>query len=131
VNSESLPQAPLKTYPPVSRVVDARSVAEFARSLDADEEVVPPTYAAVYAVGDTIGSALADEDLGIDFARMLHGEQEFRWSSHPRLGETLTATASVVADETNGRLRLITLSTDVVGAGGRDICRSRTVLVVR
>lgn len=131
MSSGSLPLAALKTYPPVSKVVDARSVREFARSLDADEQEVPPTYAAVYAVGDTIGAALADEGLAIDFTRMLHGEQEFRWTSHPRPGETLIATASVLSDETNGSLRVITLSTEVVGSGGRDVCTSRTVLVVR
>jgi hypothetical protein len=126
-----LPATPLRTYGPFTHTVDPQHVAAFARSLEADAADVPPTYAAVYAVGDSIESALADDDLGIDFPRMLHGEQEFHWSNHPRVGETLTSTAAVISDEMNGSMRLITLSTDVSGSDGRPVCTSRTVLVVR
>lgn len=123
--------APLKTYPTVSTVAAPDRVAGFAASLGSPEKGVPPTYAAVYAVGDSIGAALADTDLGIDFARMLHGEQEFAWSRHPQVGERLTASASVVSDEIRGALRMVTLSTVVTGADGAHVCTSRTVLVVR
>jgi hypothetical protein len=124
-------QSPLKIYPSFSTVADDEHVAQFAESLNASPDAVPPTYAAVYAVGDTIGAALKDQDLGIDFSRMLHGEQEFVWSSHPEIDERLAATASVVSDETRRSLRFITLRTEVIGADGREVCTSRTVLVVR
>jgi acyl dehydratase len=121
----------MKVYPPTEHIVRARAVARYAACFGEDGTTIPATYAAIYALADTMEQAMGDEDLAIDVPRMLHGEQEFVWTAHPAFGETLTSTASVVADELRNGLRFVTLRTRVRGEGGRAVCDGRTLQIVR
>jgi acyl dehydratase len=51
---------------------------EFARRAGYADVVAPPMFVVVYA-STAIGLALFDPEIGIDFERLLHGGQEFRW----------------------------------------------------
>ncbi|MFF1819780.1 MaoC/PaaZ C-terminal domain-containing protein [Kribbella sp. NPDC058245] len=121
----------MTTYPSTEHVVRADDVAQYAAVFGSEPSTIPATYAAVYALADTMEQAMADPVLAIDVPRMLHGEQEFVWAAHPSIGETLTSTASVASDELRNGLRFITLRTDVRGAAGREICVGRTLQIVR
>ena len=106
-------------------------MAAFARSLGVDPaEGVPPTYAAVYALGTTASQLFDDEDAAVDFANLLHAEQEFVWDRHPEVGETVTSRGRVAADVERRGMRFITFETDVT-AGAEPVCRSRALLVIR
>jgi hypothetical protein len=106
-------------------------VAAFARSVGADPaDGVPPTYAAVYALGTTAVQLFQDREAAVDFANLLHAEQEFEWERHPRVGETVTSRGRVAADLERRGMRFITFETDVT-AGGEPVCRSRALFVVR
>jgi hypothetical protein len=106
-------------------------VAAFARALGADpEDGVPPTYAAVYALGTTFPQLLADREAAVDMANLLHAEQEFEWDRHPRVGETVTARARVASDVERRGIRMLTLQTAVT-ARGAPVCRSRALFVIR
>jgi hypothetical protein len=106
-------------------------VAAFARSLGADPaDGVPPTFAAVYALGTTFKQLLADEEAAVDMANLLHAGQEFEWDRQPEVGEKLTARGRVAADVERRGMRLITLETNVTAAGA-PLCRSEALLVVR
>lgn len=67
---------------------------EAARAAGYADVVAPPMFAAVYA-GPAIGPALFDADVGIDFARMVHGGQEFRWGPLVVAGDEITTTVEV------------------------------------
>ena len=83
-----------KTYPSVTYAVGREKVREFAAAVgeehplhhdpDAAREagyadvVAPPMFAVVYS-SRPLASALFDPAVGIDFARMVHGGQEFVW----------------------------------------------------
>jgi hypothetical protein len=106
-------------------------VAAFARSLGADPaEGVPPTYAAVYALGTTAIQLFEDPEAAVDFANLLHAEQEFAWDRHPRIGETVTSIGRVASDIERRGMRFITFQTDVTSAG-EPVCRSRALFVIR
>jgi hypothetical protein len=106
-------------------------VAAFARALGADPAAgVPPTYAAVYALGTTAPLLFEDPEAAVDFANLLHAEQEFAWERHPEVGETVTAHGRVVTDVERRGIRMITLETDVTAAG-EPLCRSRALFVIR
>ena len=51
---------------------------EAARAAGHADLVAPPMFAVVYT-SPAIGPALFDPEVGIDFARMVHGAQEFAW----------------------------------------------------
>ena len=121
-----------RSYPPVTTRLEAGHVAAFARAVGADPEAgVPPTYAAVYALFATAPQLFADEEAAVDFARLLHAEQEFEWERHPEVGEEVVATATVAADLERRGARFITFVTDCQDPSGRPLCRSRALFVVR
>lgn len=121
-----------KQYDPVTVDLDAEHVAAFAWAIGADPaEGVPPTYAAVYCLGATAPQLFGDEEAGVDFARLLHAEQEFSWERHPSVGDTVTSQARVSSDIDRRGMRFVTLETDTRDAGGRALCHSRALFVIR
>jgi acyl dehydratase len=60
-----------------------------AREAGFRDVVAPPMFAVVYSAG-AMGPAIFDPDVGMDFARMLHGSQEFVWSEPVCAGDTIT-----------------------------------------
>jgi hypothetical protein len=111
--------------------LEAPRVEAFARALGAEPaDGVPPTYAAVYALGTTAAQLFQDEEAAVDLKNLLHVEQEFEWERHPRVGDTVTAKGRVVSDVERRGLRLISFETEVT-AGGSSLCRSRARFAVR
>ena len=121
-----------KTYPAVSSVIESERVADFARSIGADvADGVPPTFAAVYSLGATAPYLFGDPEADVDFAKLLHADQEFEWERHPQLGETVTSQGHVVSDIRRRGMRFLTFEAQTTGADGSNICRSRTLFVIR
>jgi hypothetical protein len=121
-----------KTYPAVSSVIEPERVADFARSIGADPaDGVPPTFAAVYSLGATAPYLFGDPEADVDFAKLLHADQEFEWERHPQLGETVTSQGHVVSDISRRGMRFLTFEAHATGADGSKICRSRTLFVIR
>ncbi len=92
---------------------------------------MPPTYAAVYALGVTAPQLFGDTEAGVNFSRLVHAGQEFRWERHPEVGETVTARGRVVSDIERRGIRFLTFATDCTDAEGRPLCRSEALFVVR
>ena len=83
-----------KVFAPVSYAVGREKVREYAGAvgetnplhLDAEaaraaghrDVVAPPMFAVVYT-SPAIGPAFFDQEIGMDFAHMVHGAQEFAW----------------------------------------------------
>jgi MaoC dehydratase-like protein len=106
-------------------------VEAFARALGAEAaDGVPPTYAAVYALGTTFPQLLEDEEAAVDMANLLHAEQEFEWERHPLAGETVIARARVASDVERRGVRMLILETTVTSSD-EPLCRSRAVFVIR
>ncbi|HEY6875759.1 MAG TPA: MaoC family dehydratase N-terminal domain-containing protein [Candidatus Dormibacteraeota bacterium] len=121
-----------KQYPRVTVEIDAGKVAEFAWAIGADpNEGVPPTFAAVYCLGATAPQLFDDEEAAIDFARLLHAEQEFEWTQHPEVGDELTSQARVASDISRRGMRFVTFETETTTKGGEPVCKSRALFVIR
>jgi acyl dehydratase len=116
----------------VSFAIEADRVAAFARAVGADPaDGVPPTFAAVYSLGATAPQLFGDGEAAIDFDRLLHAEQEFEWARQPRVGETVSSQASVLADTSRRGIRMVTFQTETTDDHGDRICRSRALFVIR
>ena len=121
-----------KQYPPVAVDIDPDKVAEFAWAIGADpHDGVPPTYAAVYSLGATAPQLFGDEEADVDFARLLHAEQEFDWTRHPEVGEHLQSQARVASDIHRRGMRFVTFETETTTASGDPVCKSRALFVIR
>src|SRR5437588_12183034 len=60
------------------------------------EEVAPPTFATVLQIM-TSGQAVVDPERGLDYSRVVHGEQEYEWRRPMLVGDGLT-TSRPIAD---------------------------------
>jgi peroxisomal enoyl-CoA hydratase 2 len=83
-----------KTYPPFEVTVDAGKLREFAEAVrddQSDPAVAPLTFARNF----WWEGFRVHQDLGFDWARVLHGEQEFEYTRPLRAGERLTGTMVV------------------------------------
>jgi len=121
-----------RTYPPVNFQIEPARVAAFARAIGADpSEGVPPTFAAVYSLGATAPQLFGDPEAALDFARLLHAEQEFTWARHPRPDEAVTSRARVASDVSRRGMRFVTFETDTADVRGQPLCRSKALFVIR
>jgi len=121
-----------KVYPPVQIEIDRERVGQFAQAIGADpDDGVPPTFAAVYSLGVTAPQLFGDEEAAIDFAHLLHAEQEFEWRRHPSAGETVTSVGRVAGDVSRRGMRFVNFETETTGADGDPVCRSRALFIIR
>ncbi len=99
-----------KSYDPVVYAVGREKVREYAaavgettplhndveaaRAAGYADVVAPPMFAVVYA-GRSVIPALFDPEVGMNFAMMVHGAQEFRWGPVVVAGDEITTVATI------------------------------------
>ena len=67
---------------------------EAAQAAGFRDVVAPPMFAVVYSAG-AMGPALFDSEVGMDFAKMVHGGQEFVWGEPVCAGDSITTETSI------------------------------------
>jgi acyl dehydratase len=92
---------------------------------------VPPTIVTVPEIEAGLDHVVSDPRLGIELSRVLHGEQEYRWSRPILVGETLTASATIESVRDRGGMRFLILRTEVVDEAGGLVAAGRSTLIVR
>ena len=103
---------------------DAARAAGFA------DVVAPPMFAAVYC-GPAIGPALLDPEVGIDFARLVHGAQEFTWHEPVVAGDEITTEVELDESSDRGGLKFFVFRTTSTNQRGELVCEGRWTNVVR
>jgi acyl dehydratase len=111
-------QAVGKSFPPFTYAVGREKVREYAnavgetnalhvdpgaaRAAGYADVVAPPMFAVVYS-GPAVAPAIFDPDVGLNFALMLHGSQEFVWGPVVVAGNEIeTAVTVKEISERNG-----------------------------
>jgi len=121
-----------KEYPPVDFTIEAERVAAFAKALGLEVgDGVPPTFAAVYSLGAAAPYLFGDPEAAINFAKLLHAEQEFEWTRHPTVGETVTSRGRIASDTERRGMRFVGYEVETTGSDGAPLCRSRALFVIR
>ena len=92
--------------------------------------VAPPMFAAVYCA-PAVAPAILDPDVGIDFARMVHGAQEFAWHEPVVAGDEITTEAELAETSERGGLRFFVFTTRSVNQRGELVCEGRWTNIVR
>jgi len=136
-----------RSYPPAPPyLVGREKVREFARALLASsplsldpeaaraagyaDVVAPPTFAVVVQE-HTLAQLLADPDAGIDFARVVHGDQRFTFTRPIVAGDELIATLTVTSVKSLGGHSMVTAESSIVDADGQHVVTAISTLVVR
>ena len=92
--------------------------------------VAPPTFAVVVQEA-TLAQLLAEPDAGIDFSRVVHGEQRFSYTRPIVAGDELTATLAVTSIKSLGGHAMVTAESSIVDATGAHVVTAISTLVVR
>ena len=93
---------------------------EAARAAGYDDVVAPPTFAVVVQE-QTLAQLLAEPDAGIDFSRVVHGDQRFTFTRPIVAGDLLTATLTVPSVKTLGGHSIVTAETTITDATSAEI----------
>ena len=141
------PQLQGRVFPPTEPyLVGREKVREFARAVLAtnpinvdpeaardagyDDVVAPPTFAVVVQER-TLAQLLAEPDTGIDYSRVVHGDQRFTSSRPIVAGDLLTATLTISGVKTLGAHSMITAESSITDATGAHVVTAVSTIVVR
>lgn len=119
-----------KAYPETAITVDAGRVEEFRAALGETGGIVPPTFATVgeFALFPAI---VGDPELGLDFTRVVHGEQEYGWRRPLRVGETLTVRSRIASIRQKAGNGFLTIETELIDDGGDVVVLARATMIER
>jgi acyl dehydratase len=135
-----------KTYDPVEFAVEADRIKKYAEAIGADNPVhhdagaakgagfrdlvAPPMFAVVYSA-PALGPAILDPEVGMNFATMVHGGQEFVWGEPVCAGDTISTTVEVQSiTEEDGRGFYVFESTSA-NQDGQEVVRATWTNIVR
>jgi acyl dehydratase len=92
--------------------------------------VAPPMFCVVYC-GVALGPVMFDPEVGIDFARLLHTAQEFRWGPLVVAGDEIETTMTVKDISARGEMGFYTFESVSTNQDGDTVCVGTWSNVVR
>ena len=135
-----------KRYEPLTYAVGREKIVEYAlatgetnplhldltaaRAAGHADVVAPPMFAVVYQAG-AVAQAMFDPALGIDFARLVHNEQAFRWQRLVVAGDELSTTLTVADISEKMEIQFYAFATESVDANGEAVCAGTWTNIVR
>jgi acyl dehydratase len=135
-----------KVYPPTTYAVGRKKVIEYAHAVGERDPlyldpaaareagyadvVAPPMFAVVYA-GRSVVPALFDPEVGINFAMMVHGSQEFRWGPLVIAGDEVTTTTTVKDVAQRGGMGFYVFESSSQNQRGETVCVGTWTHIVR
>src|SRR5918994_4809868 len=136
-----------RSYPPSAVYEVGRAkIAEFATAVGAEDPVhrdveaaraaghpdviAPPTFAIVVSL-EAAFVVLGDPEVGLDYSRVVHGEQKFAHHRPIRAGDRLVATTTIDAARTVAGNDMLTARVDLVTEDGQAVCTATSMLVGR
>lgn len=139
-------QAVGKTYPDSVYAVGREKIKEYALAvgetnpLHLDPEaaraaghadvVAPPMFVVVYSL-PAMAPAVLDPEVGINFAMMVHGGQEFEWGPLVVAGDEITTSASVKDISQRDTMGFYVFESISKNQNGEQVCKATWTNIVR
>jgi acyl dehydratase len=92
--------------------------------------IAPPTFPIVITLASS-SAALADPNLGLNYAMVVHGEQRFSYTRPLTAGDVVTAQVTISDIREAGRNTMLTTSTDIATVTGELVCTAVSTIVER
>ncbi|MFZ4182964.1 FAS1-like dehydratase domain-containing protein [Streptomyces pseudogriseolus] len=103
---------------------------EAARALGHPDVIAPPTF--VFAITfKAAGQVIADPQLGLDYSRVVHGDQKFAYNRPVRAGDRLTVTSTIETIRTMAGNDILDVRGEVHDQNGDHVVTAWTKLVAR
>ena len=103
---------------------------EAARALGYRDVIAPPTMAVIVAQRSE-AQVIIDPEAGIDFSRVVHGEQSYTHHRPITAGDSLVATLHVDKVDTRGKHAMVTTRVEIADGAGEPVTTARSTIVVR
>ncbi|WP_236242842.1 MaoC family dehydratase N-terminal domain-containing protein [Streptomyces sp. CC228A] len=103
---------------------------EAAKALGHPDVIAPPTF--VFAITFKASEeVIADPQLGLDYSRVVHGDQKFAYSRPVRAGDRLTVTSTIEAIKSLAGNDILDVRGEVYDEAGEHVVTAWTKLVAR
>jgi acyl dehydratase len=135
-----------KEFPPTTYAVGREKIREYASAvgetnpLHLDLEaaraagyrdlVAPPMFAVVYSM-PALAFALFDPEVGIDYARLVHGGQEFRWGPLVIAGDEIATRVCVKSIDSRDAMGFYVFESVSTNQDGEEVCVGTWTNIVR
>ena len=135
-----------KTYQPFAYEVGKEKIREYAFAVGEDNPVyfdrdqakaagfrdvpAPPMFAVVYSAG-SLGPAVLDPEVGINFPMMVHGSQEFVWGEPVCSGDVVTTETTVKDISERGGMGFYVFESVSRNQDGQEVVRGTWTNIVR
>ncbi|WP_158881374.1 MaoC family dehydratase N-terminal domain-containing protein [Amycolatopsis anabasis] len=136
-----------RTYPPTSTYeVSREKIREFADALGDDnacyrdpeaaraagypDVIAPPTFLTIINLA-AINAIVADPELGLDYGRMVHGDQSFTHARPVHAGDRLLLTTFIENIMARAGNDFLNVRAEIKDESGELVCTTRAQLVVR
>ena len=104
--------------------------AEAARARGYADVVAPPTFAVLIAQ-KCDSQLIRDPEAGIDFSRVVHGEQRFRHHRPLMAGDAIVGTLHVDAVREAAGNAMVTTRAELATESGEPVCTATSTIVIR
>jgi acyl dehydratase len=136
-----------RTYPPTAPYgVGREKIREFAEAVGADDVVhidreqarargyrdviAPPTFAVLIAQ-QCDRQFIVDPEAGIDFSRLVHGEQRFVHHRPITAGDEIVGVLTIDSVKAAGGNSMVTTRTELSTIDGDPVCTATSTVVIR
>ncbi|MFJ8626266.1 MaoC family dehydratase N-terminal domain-containing protein [Kitasatospora sp. NPDC093550] len=104
--------------------------AEAAKALGHPDVIAPPTFPFVITYR-AAGQVVEDPELGLDFTRVVHGDQKFAYTRPVRAGDRLSVEVTIDNIKSLAGNDVLTVRGEVTDATGEHVVTSVMTLVAR
>jgi len=101
-----------------------------AQALGYADVIAPPTFPIVMTMS-AAAQIVADPDLGLDYSKVVHGEQRFVYTRPVQAGDVLRVAVHVDAIRVAAGNDLLTTRAEVTTVGGEHVVTAYSTLVAR
>jgi acyl dehydratase len=101
---------------------------EAAQAAGHPDVIAPPTFPIAISLG---GAALADPELGLNYAMVVHGEQRFEYTRPIHAGDVLITEPTITNIRTAGNNEVLTVETAIKTVDGELVCTTYNSIVER
>jgi acyl dehydratase len=135
-----------KQWPPITYQAGREKIREYATVIGAEnpvhhdreaalaagyrDVVAPPMFCVVYS-GPAVAPAILDPQVGINFATMVHGGQEFSWGEPVCSGDEISTTASCADIYEKDGMGFYVFESESINQDGKQTVRGTWTNIVR
>jgi MaoC dehydratase-like protein len=123
-----------RSYETAPFEVTEQSIRDYMAAVgDVQEDgalVAPPTYAMVYGF-DAYWQLWTDQEVALDVAHLVHGEQRFTFQRPVRAGDRIRTTGRLTAINTLGDMDLVTFELKATDEQDRPVSDGTALFIIR